>query len=128
MMMPSKLSFAILFVMVGLLCNCATLKAPDPEVCLSLGLGGGFCRTPLSLRERTIPEPYWSTCEPKDEAEPNKPCKPMLLHIHPFHIGEMLSFVEKVCDKYQNCVAEDIEKGKIFLQEMKGLINYEFHP
>ncbi len=123
-----KIKFVILFAMTALFCSCA-LNPPDPEICANLTLGGGFCKRPLSKKERTIPEPYWSTCKPEivddddSSSDDNEvPCRPKMLLISPGDVAETLSFVEKVCDKYQNCEMDDVEDAKIFLIEMKNVI------
>ena len=128
--MKSKNLCASLFVLAALLCSCAT-TVPDTEICATLtGDEGGFCKSTLTDFERTIPEPYWSSCQwdtVSDEVQARKenplPCLPTMLHMTPKDLGKHLKFIEKVCDRLQDCVGEELDRAKKFLATMESIAN-----
>jgi len=111
-----------LFATAGLSLSACQTLVPNPEICTNVAIGG-HCKTIATEEKRDIPEPYWSTCEPVDPEEEDKPCVPKLLLISPEGVGEFIKFVETICDRYQNCVAEDkkkIDQAWEFLYYMEG--------
>jgi hypothetical protein len=109
-----KMLCASLLLSAGL--GCST-TVPDVEVCATVSTGG-FCKTTVSELERDIPASYWQSCYPTGDM----PCLPKMLHVSPKDIGKILKFIETVCEKHQNCVAEDVKQAKLFLANMESRI------
>jgi len=102
-----------LFVLAALSSSCQTIEIPDVEVCASGAGGIGICRTTISERERRIDRFQWASCK-----DPDLPCVSLMLHISPLDSGKIFKTIETFCEKYQVCVAEDIEQMEHFVIEM----------
>jgi len=84
----------ILFVLVATLCSCGPDVIPDEEGCLQQTRGKARCKHFFKDGVRNLSKPEW------DLEKIGTIC------YKPQSIGNILFFIEKVCNRSQNCVSD----------------------
>jgi len=105
----SKTQCVILFGLAVLVSSCAH-TVPNLRFCSDLIGGDRFCKETISGDEYVVPPGQCSL-------DPEIKC----LHTPVEDVGKALKFMEDVCEKTQNCVAEDVE-------EVRAFYNYLIQP
>lgn len=80
-------------VAVVTLCSCG-IPVPNPEGCLQLTRGDASCRKLFTDDTREIPRHIW------EKEKIGQIC------YKPSDVGEIIKFIETVCNRGQNCVSD----------------------
>ena len=95
------------FIVVAVFLSSCGVKVPDPKGCLQLTRGNASCRNLFTDRVEEIPARRWererigTICyEPKD-------------------VGEIIRFIEEVCNRGQNCVRDWEDRLQDSLSNMR---------